>query len=99
MIMKKGVMVGCFCVFLAGRATATKTYAPDGREAYTIECSGVGGSWAMCQAKAGDLCGSKGYDLISTGSDQGAIANIDGSTGNAFATNTISRSMYIACKK
>ncbi len=24
----------------------------------------------MCQAKAGDLCGSKGYDLISTGSDQ-----------------------------
>lgn len=53
----------------------------------------------MCQAKAGDLCGSKGYDLISTGSDQGAIANIDGSTGNAFATNTISRSMYIACKK
>lgn len=40
----------------------------------------------------------KGYDLISTGSDQGAIANIDGSTGNAFATNTISRSMYIACK-
>ncbi|XEQ06583.1 hypothetical protein LPA67_11250 [Salmonella enterica subsp. enterica] len=68
--MKKGVMVGCFCVFLAGCATATKTYAPDGREAYTIECSGVGGSWAMCQAKAGDLCGSKGYDLISTGSDQ-----------------------------
>ncbi len=53
----------------------------------------------MCQAKAGDLCGSKGYDLISTGSDQGAIANIDESTGNAFATNTISRSMYIACKK
>lgn len=77
---------------------SNKTYAPDGREAYTIECSGVGGSWAMCQAKAGDLCGSKGYDLISTGSDQGAIANIDGSTGNAFATNTISRSMYIACK-
>lgn len=97
--MKKGVMVGCFCVILVGCATATKTYAPDGREAYTIECSGVGGSWAMCQAKAGDLCGTKGYDLISTGSDHGAIANVDANSGTAFATNTISRSMYIACKK
>lgn len=97
--MKKGVMVGCLCVLLAGCATATKTYAPDGREAYTIECSGVGGSWAICQAKAGDLCGTKGYDLISTGSDHGAIANVDANSGTAFATNTISRSMYIACKK
>lgn len=86
-------------MLLAGCATATKTYAPDGREAYTIECSGVGGSWAMCQAKAGDLCGTKGYDLISTGSDHGAIANVDANSGTAFATNTISRSMYIACKK
>lgn len=97
--MFKFVLLGGFALLLTGCATSTKTYAPDGREAYTIECSGMASSWGTCQAKAGDLCGSRGYDLLSVGSDKGAMANVDANTGYAFAGNSISRSMYIACKK
>lgn len=97
--MFKFVLLGGFVLLLSGCATSTKTYAPDGREAYAIECSGMALSWASCQAKAGDLCGSKGYDLISAGGDKGAMASADANTGYAFAGSSISRSMYIACKK
>lgn len=97
--MKKGVMVGCFCVFFVGCVIVIKMYVLDGREVYIIECFGVGGLWVMCQVKVGDFCGLKGYDLISIGSDQGVIVNIDGSIGNVFVINIILRSMYIVCKK
>ncbi|EIY9399793.1 hypothetical protein MNO06_001906 [Escherichia coli] len=96
--MKRLIAVACFNVFLlSGCATSSKTYAPDGREAYTIDCSGLGGSWGMCLTKAGDLCGSKGYDVLTSAGDKGFIASAN--PERAFAGNTISRNLLIACKK
>ncbi|HXD38157.1 MAG TPA: hypothetical protein VN624_15990 [Rhodanobacter sp.] len=78
---------------LAGCATATPTYGPDGRPAYTIECGGSSANWNMCFQKAGELCGTSGYDVIARNGDTGAMASPYG------ATTIISRSLEVECKK
>ncbi|MCA7083423.1 hypothetical protein K7G19_07395 [Cupriavidus sp. DB3] len=86
---------------LGGCATASETYAPDGRKAYSLNCSGLARTWGHCLEKAGDLCGDKGYDILSGNSDRGTFAS--GSASQTFASfsggSTISRSMLVACKR
>jgi hypothetical protein len=84
-------------VALSGCATASKTFGPDGREAYTIGCSGSALDWGLCYRKAGDLCGTSGYDVITQNGEQGAVAG--GGSGSLFAGTTASRSLVISCKK
>jgi hypothetical protein len=93
--MKKTVL--SFCVLLAACATASQTYAPDGREAYTLNCSGSALTWGACYQKAGDLCGKAGYDVLAGGAEGGAV--IGGGNSSFFGASTMSRSMLIACKK
>lgn len=87
------VLVPFCAVSLASCATATPTYGPDGRPAYTIECGGTAASWGMCFQKAGALCGASGYDVIARNGDTGAMASPYG------AATTISRSLEVECKK
>lgn len=82
---------------LCGCATSSQTYAPDGSVGYSLNCSGLALTWGACLEKAGNICGTKGYNIISASGDRGAIANINDT--NAFAGTTISRSMLISCKK
>ena len=82
---------------LCGCATSSQTYAPDGRVAYSLNCSGLALTWGSCLEKAGSICAAQGYDIISATSDRGAIANVN--DANAFAGTTISRSMLISCNK
>lgn len=49
---------------MAGCATTHATYAPDGRKAYTLNCSGTSRGWEKCVAAAGALCGPAGYDVL-----------------------------------
>jgi hypothetical protein len=77
---------------LVGCATASKTYTPDGRQGYVIDCSGQALTWGKCYEKAGDLCGNTGYDILSQTGDQGAtVAGI-------YGASVITRSLFIACK-
>jgi hypothetical protein len=85
-----------FVAIAAGCASSSQTYAPDGRVGHSINCSGTARNWGMCLEKAGELCGAKGYDVVSRTGDQGLIAS--GSQGNFFAGTTISRSMLVVCK-
>ncbi|WP_243039255.1 hypothetical protein [Dyella sedimenti] len=84
-------------VTVAGCATSSKTYGPDGREAYTIGCSGAALDWGLCYKKAGDICGSAGYDVVSKNGEQGAVAG--GGNGSFFGGTTASRSLVVECKK
>lgn len=84
-------------VSFVGCASSSKTYTADGREGYSLNCSGTARNWGMCEQKAGELCGSRGYQILSTTGDKGLIATA-GSGGNFFATTTISRTMLVACK-
>ena len=93
----KTVAVSLVTLFLAtGCATATKTYAPDGKEAFNIDCSGTLLSWGMCYQKAGNLCGSRGYEIIAQIGDQGVILTA-GQYG-AIGGSVMSRSLLIKCK-
>ncbi len=82
---------------LSSCATAKKTYTSDGREGYTITCSGQALSWGECYQKAGEICGNKGYDTLSQSGDQGStvVANQFGLYGGAVIT----RSLVVACKQ
>jgi hypothetical protein len=57
------------CTFLAfaltGCAFSKEVYLPDGAKGYSISCDGAAVGIATCFEKAGDLCGSKGYDQLS----------------------------------
>ena len=84
------------CVVLAGCAFSHQTYAPDGRAAYSINCSGAALSWGACYEKAGSICRGAGYDVLAGGSERGAA--IGGGSYGFFGGTTVTRSMLIACK-
>jgi hypothetical protein len=91
--MSRVVFVLAVAAALVGCATASKTYTPDGRQGYVIDCSGQALNWGKCYEKAGDLCGSTGYDILSQTGDQGAtVAGI-------YGASVITRSLVIACKR
>ena len=82
---------------LNGCATVKETYSQDCRKAYTLNCSGLARGWDKCYAAAGELCKTKGYDIIDrTGED---MATIGGGTSGFFGAKTHERSMLVACKK
>lgn len=82
---------------LAGCANSTKTYGPDGKAAYSLNCSGSARSWGHCEEKAGKICGEKGYTIVSRSTDQNAMMGGSGSTWYGQAGN--SRSMLIKCRE
>jgi hypothetical protein len=55
------VMGAIGLLLLASCGGAQKTHAPDGKEAYILQCKG--GRYA-CARQAGDLCGSRGYQAL-----------------------------------
>ncbi|BBU33397.1 hypothetical protein BTHE68_71310 (plasmid) [Burkholderia sp. THE68] len=102
-----------FPLLLGACATASHTYAPDGREAFSLDCSGSARSWGMCLEKAGDLCNTRGYEVMQASAEDGYIAagnagasisgnraGFAGSGSSSFFASTLRmRTMLIACKK
>ncbi|MBR8074388.1 hypothetical protein KDX14_33220 [Burkholderia cenocepacia] len=82
---------------LGACATVHETYAPDGRKAYALNCSGAARGWDKCLAAAGDKCGAAGYDIFDRNGEPMAAF---GGGPNAFGGGlTAERSMVIACKR
>ncbi|WP_374474589.1 hypothetical protein [Zoogloea sp.] len=93
---------------LAACAIVKETYMSDGSKGYSISCDGAAVGINMCFEKAGELCGSSGYDLItregqlvpfgvSSASVQGTSTYVQ---GQSFATygsfNT--KSIMVRCR-
>jgi hypothetical protein len=91
------VFAALLSLALCACATVRETYAPDGRKAYALNCSGSARGWDKCVAKAGQLCGSAGYDVLSANGETGWVAGMGG--GNAYGGSTHERSMLVACKR
>ena len=85
---------------LAGCATVKESYAPDGRKAYALNCSGTARGWDKCLAAAGNICGSTGYDVLNKSSEAVSIASAAASNDSfsASAVKTSERTMLVACK-
>ena len=56
--MKYSILV---IVMLAGCVSSSSIYTEDGTAGHAISCNGALFNWNYCQAKAGKLCGEKGY--------------------------------------
>ncbi len=54
--MKKTLMITIIITLMSGCANSSRTFGPDGREAHSIDCSGLARTWGMCLEKAGDIC-------------------------------------------
>lgn len=80
---------------LVGCASVSQTYAPDGKKAYALNCSGTARGWDKCQKSAGEICGSKGYRIIEKSSER--MVAIGGSTSGFAGAETNERSMLITC--
>lgn len=95
-IMKKTCSL-LLCLALISCASVHESYAPDGRPAYTLNCSGLARGWDKCFEAAGNLCKTAGYDVLDR-SDESA-ATIGAGGGGLFGAKTNERSMVIACKR
>lgn len=84
-------------LLLSGCASSSQTYATDGRAAYSLNCSGTVRNWGACEQRAGEICQSAGYDVLSRTGERGAMASA--SQYGAFATSTVMRTMLIACRR
>lgn len=95
--MKKITILLAIAFCLSGCATASKTYTSDGKEGYSITCSGTALNWGMCYEKAGQLCGQKGYEILEKTGDQGAM--LSGNQYGLYGGSVINRNMIIKCKE
>ena len=95
--MKITIIFLLIAAVLGGCATASKTYTANGKEGYNITCSGSALNWGMCYEKVGNLCGTKGYEVLEKSGDQGAL--LSGNQYGLYAGSVINRSMIIKCKE
>lgn len=93
--MKK-ILLALTLLIIAACATVKETYAPDGRKSYTLNCSGLARGWDKCEAAAGEICQTKGYDIISR--NEADTSTVGGNRDGVFGTKNQERSMMIACK-
>jgi len=91
--MGRIILILLIVSFVGGCATASKTFTSDGKEGFVITCSGSLLNWGMCYEKAGDLCGTKGYEVLEKSGDKGAMVTA-GQYG-LFGSSIINRSMVI----
>lgn len=98
-----GGIIAASALTLSGCTTALPTYGPDGRQAHVIQCTGAGLTWNNCLQKAGDICGTRGYDVIERNGERvttTAVAAAGSSEGQTVlsASSDSQRTMMVACK-
>lgn len=86
---------------LVACASVRETYAPDGRKAYMVNCSGPYLSWGECQKTAGKKCGAAGYDVLNQDHEEGFQMGASRGVyqGSMYAGTTSARTMMIACRQ
>ena len=83
-------------LLLAGCVQHKPIHLPDGRQGHSINCGGQDFSWNHCYEKAGEICGSRGYEIVARDSDQSS--SVVGTQYGVAGGTKASRTMLIACK-
>lgn len=94
--MRSTIIISTYVLVLAGCATSTEIYTADGTQGFTIDCSGDLLTWGDCYAKAGELCGTKGYEILEKDSD--ASDSYVATKYSTTASTDLSRTFVIQCK-
>jgi hypothetical protein len=90
------ILVSAAVIAISGCAVTKRTFAPDGREAVSINCSGWAMGWDSCYKKAGDICQSAGYDVLAVNGETGTV--VTANPQSAFGGTIMNRVMLISCK-
>jgi hypothetical protein len=97
MTMKR-ILLAALVLSIAGCTQARDVYTPDGRRGAALRCPAA---WAGCFEKAGQMCGSRGYDVFARDNTTGQVAAINYTPGvglQGFSTSQTNRELLIACK-
>lgn len=89
MLRNKKAAITIALVLLSGCATSEPVYTQSGQQGYQLTCSGSARSWGMCYKKAGEICGAKGYKVLSQNGDNAVMMG-------ALVTN---REMTVECRR
>lgn len=84
-------------VLFGGCTTARKTFTSDGKEGFSINCSGTASNWGRCYEKAGEICEKSGYAVLEKIGE-----TLTSSSGNVLEQHSgtdINRIMIIKCKE
>lgn len=82
---------------IAGCATATEMYGPEGERLVSIDCSGAAMQMSACYEKAAEVC-PRGYRLVERSSETGPLM-ASGGAGYPFALSQAQyRSIIVECK-
>jgi hypothetical protein len=66
LIMRTSFCFSLCVVLLAGCSNYRQTHLKSGEVGYDIKCSDFGSrSWNACYVMAGDICGNRGYEVVS----------------------------------
>jgi hypothetical protein len=85
-----------FAVALGGCATSRTIIGQDGKPVHKISCDGSVQTIEACYEKAGELCGSAGYDVVNQG---GSVNPFFVASGNSFTSGAaVYRTVYARCK-
>lgn len=86
-------------IVLIGCARSKPVTGPDGQEAHHIICTGGFSSFTDCLTKAGEICGPRGYQVLSQEQDYSPYGGMFAS-GNVFSASygtKSKREMLIKC--
>lgn len=93
---------------LSGCAFSHQITLPNGQPGYSISCDGAGNSFGACLEKGGEICKTKGFDIINADGSATPFSIGGGSfsasgqnaSGGFYATSGtyVSRNVLIMCK-
>ena len=69
-------MVMVLLAMLGGCTTAKEIYLPNGSKGHDIRCDGLASRMENCFQKAGEICGSKGYDVVNPQGSYGSPGSL-----------------------
>lgn len=85
-------------VLIGACATSDDTYMADGRLGHVIDCTGNRKGWEACVSKAGDICGNRGYDVISKNGETTSQAVAGLQAGMDDGARSGRRTLVVACR-
>ena len=106
--MRSLTSVAAVVMTLTGCAMTSEQYLPDGSKGYGIRCPGAANSINSCFEKAGELCGTRGYEVLNRDGSvimtSASSANVKVNSGGGYGSaNTmpvgwVERNILVRCK-
>jgi len=90
------LLVALLGLTLAGCTSAKQIATPDGRQGYSVDCSGSVLTWEDCFERADELCKGRSYDVYTQPGQESPL--IAAEPQHLRDNPTTHRRMVIACK-